>query len=428
MTGGAESPLRSSLLFRALPLLVGLVTVATGVALNESGVSAGRTIILVGLPLALAGLVWIALPRRNAEGPEPVTSIDGGPAESVAIVVAHWELSSKLGAGPQGAGLSASGIVKGRHVELLTESGDWPLLVRAATNRTLDMGLTVQRGGKPPGDARREYSTGDAPFDAEYCVRVDEVARAGNLLTSRMREQLLQAHASLDDDGVSIMCGPCDGDTLLETVRLAVRVAAELDRAAVKVSCAETLGDVRDTWLTFANKTKLATAGTPLSMWGTIDGIDVKVQSVRDSFRNFHFEVTTSFPEPLGRGLSLKPASSATQFDRTGEPIGHPAFDRNFSLTTTQPIDAARLLGPETRLAVLRLREQGLQLRGSDERLWAWVGFNPSQPDAVPAGVERMVQIAARIVANAERFAPKPPRNPEDRAAPVDGSGKVSSG
>ena len=399
MDGQARSAFSGSPLTRALPLLVGLVVVGIGVALNETGVPVGRTVILVGLPVAIVGLIIIALPRRPAPPPEIV---DEGPnaALAVAAVVAHWELATRGGA-------DAKGIVKGRAVEISSEADTWPLLVRAASNRPLDMGLTVQRGGKPPGDARKEFVTGDPAFDAEYCVRVDEIDRAGNLLTERMRQQLLLAHASLDDDGVSILCGPCDGDSMIETVRLAVRVAAELDRASVRVPCAQALEAVRDEWQAFADEAKLATADTPLSMWGAIDGIEVTVQSVRDSFRNFHFEVTTSFREPLGRGFSLKPASSATQFDRTGEPVGHPAFDRNFSLSTTDPVDAARLMGPETRLAVLELRERGLQLRGNDERLWAWVGFNPSQPEQVPKGVQRMVQIAARIANNAERFAPR---------------------
>jgi len=389
----------SSPLLRALPLLIGLVTLVIGVALNETGVSLGRTIILVGLPLALVGLIVIALPKKAAPVAAPVLE---GPdaAVAVAAVVERWELSSRGGA-------DAKGIVKGREVEITSDGDSWPLLVRAAANRPLDMGLMVQRGGKPPGDARKEYVTGDPAFDAEYCVRVDETDRAGNLLTDRMRQQLLLAHASLDDDGVNILCGPCDGETMIETVRLAVRVAAELDRASVKVPCAHALEVVREAWDAFAAEQKLASANTPLSMWGTIDGTDVKVQSVRDSFRNFHFEVTASFPQPLGRGFSLKPASSATQFDRTGEPVGHPAFDKNFSLSTKNPVDAARLMGPETRLAVLEMREQGLQLRGNDERLWAWVGFNPSQPEQVPRGVARMAQIAARIANNAERFAPK---------------------
>lgn len=399
MDGQARATVSGSPLMRALPLLVGLVVVGIGVALNETGVPIGRTVILVGLPVAILGLIVIALPRRTP--PPPVIAPEGpNAAMAVAAVVTRWELSSRGGA-------DAKGIVKGRSVEISSEGDTWPLLVRAASNRPLDMGLTVQRGGKPPGDARKEYVTGDPAFDAEYCVRVDEIDRAGNLLTERMRQQLLLAHASLDDDGVSILCGPCDGESMVETVRLAVRVAAELDRASVKVPCAHALGVVRDAWHAFADKTKLATTDTPLSMWGSIDGIEVTVQSVRDSFRNFHFEVTASFPEPLDRGFSLKPASSATQFDRTGEPVGHPAFDRNFSLSTKDPVDAARLMGPETRLAVLDMRERGLQLRGNDERLWAWVGFNPSQPDHVPRGMERMVQIAKRIANNAERFAPR---------------------
>ena len=186
MDGQARATVSSSPLLRALPLVVGLVVVAIGVALNETGVPIGRTVILVGLPVAILGLIVIALPRR---APPPAVIEPEGPnaAMAVAAVVARWELSSRGSA-------DAKGIVKGRNVEISADGDTWPLLVRAASNRPLDMGLTVQRGGKPPGDARKEYVTGDPAFDAEYCVRVDEIARAGNLLTERMRQQLSLIH------------------------------------------------------------------------------------------------------------------------------------------------------------------------------------------------------------------------------------------
>jgi hypothetical protein len=142
-------------------------------------------------------------------------------------------------------------------------------------------------------------------------------------------------------------------------------------------------------------------------MWGQMGDITVSASSVRDSFQHFHFELTAHFAEPLGRGLELGPASAAKQFDRSTEPIGHPAFDKVFVLRAKDPQDAARLIGPESRAALLELRDTGLQLRASDRGLWAWVALNRSNPDRVPRGLTRMVQIAGRIRQNAERYPPQ---------------------
>ncbi|MCA9622433.1 MAG: hypothetical protein KC731_25600 [Myxococcales bacterium] len=390
-------PRASSLVVRALPLIFGLTALATGVALNETGISLGRTVILVGLPLALVGLIVIALPRKQL--PAKVVYSGVPPAEAIAAATERWGLTVES---PH----RVRGRVRGRHAEITASKGRWPVRIYVAVQRPLDMGLTVQRGAKVPGDARKEHKTGDMAFDRDYCVRADETPRVDSLLTPRLREQLLSAHASLDDDGVEILLGESNGEAVIDTVRLAGWVASELERASVKVPPAEALVGTREAWLSFAQEQKLATADTPLSMWGTIEGVEVQARSVRDSFRNFHFELSAAFPQPLGRGLSLKPASSATQFDRTGEPVGHPAFDKNFSLSTTDSVDAARLVGPETRLALLDLRDAGLQLRADDEGLWAWVGFKPTEVDQVPHGLRRLAQIALRIAGNAERFPP----------------------
>ncbi len=379
-------------LWRLMVLIGGVVAVAIGVALNENGIEHGRTLFIAGLPFLLGGVILLVLPRRRAARAEP-SAVEA--FDPVADVAAYWGMEYAAG--------HAKGIVKGRSVEVAM--ADELIRVRALASRALDMGLTVLRGGRPPGDARKEYTTGDPVFDAEYCVRVDEPPRAENLLTQRLREQLLTAHASLDDKGVELVVARCDPDALANLVRLGCKVAGELDRASPKVRCAEQLIAIRDAWQAYAEREKLATADTPLSMWGDKDGFKVQALAVRDAFQHFHFELRVDFPQPLGRGLALKPASATTQFDRSGEPIGHPAFDKVFLIKASDPTDAARLVGPETRAALLELRDAGLQLRASDEGLWAWVGFNPSHSNQVPDGLGRMVNIAKRIVSNAERFA-----------------------
>ena len=312
--------------YRILVLIAGLAVIGIGVGLNESGVDFGRMLFIAGLPITVIGIGILVWPRRA-----PQVEVDLG-EDPIVLVAQHWGMTLAEG--------KASGMVKGRQVDLKLRDDDL-IKIRALAVRALDMGLTVLRGGKPPGDARKEYSTGDTTFDTEYCVRVDEPERAENLLTERLRTQLLSAHASLSDKGVELLMPRVDADSLAEAVRLGCTVAGELDRASPKVRCAEPLADTRERWLAYAAERKLATADTPLSMWGQIDGFKVQVLAVRDAFQQFHFELTADFPSPLARGLSLKPASSATQFDRTGDPIGHPAFDKLFMLKATDPTDAA---------------------------------------------------------------------------------------
>ncbi len=379
-------------------IVAGVAAAAIGVALNESGVTAGPLLIVGGLPLAALGgaIALLRRERRLAEGDQAVAAV----RETDATIA---EVARRLGMQLHDG--RASGTVNRRHVELWPEQGGAAICVFTKATRELDMGLSVTRG-RLPGDARKEVLTGDDAFDAIYCVRADDPDRGRQILTDRLRAQLLHAHAQLDDSGVQLLAGGGDPEAIALAMKTAAQVTAELERASGRVHCAEPLCDVREAWLTFAQENSLASADTPLSMWGQIDGVTVSATAVRDAFQHFHFELVANFAAPLGRGLGLKPASSATQFDRSGEPVGHPAFDKIFVLKATDPTDAARLVGPETREAILQLRDHGLQLRARDEGLWAWVGLNRTEPDLVPRGLRRMVQIANRITSNAERFPP----------------------
>jgi hypothetical protein len=398
----ATTPPKRSL-WPIVAMMLGAAVVITGVALNESGVALGRTLIVVGLPLGLAGLVLVLLatPVAVAAAVSPQPDV----AATVAAVARHWGMSLE--------GNKTHGTVKRREVEIAHEGNDGPVVVRAQLIRALDMGLSVLRGGRPPGDARREFFTGDTAFDATYCVRVDEPERARKLLTERLRQQLMTAHASLDDEGVRLVVPPGEPRELTESVRLACRAASEVDRASSQVPCAEGLGDLRDAWLAFASEHQLASADTPLSIWGELDGLTVQAVAMRDAFQHYHFELRADFPVPLGRGLEMRPASTATQFDRSGEPIGHPAFDKIFVIKAQNRLDPPRLVGPETREAILALRDAGVQLRIRDHGLWAWVGLKRDEPRAVPEGLARLALIGSRIDTNARRFpatAP-PPRS-----------------
>jgi hypothetical protein len=400
MALGAENPPGASgwPLWPVLTLIAGFAAAAVGVALNESGVSAGRALIVGGLPVAAIGGIVTLMRRSRLESPAALPL-----AREDAAVAAIAEVAARLGLTVHDG--RATGVFNKREVELRPEPKQAAICVWARLTRDLDMGLSVTRG-RQPGDARKGVVSGDSAFDSLYCVRADEHDRGKRILTERLREHLAHAHAQLDDTGAQLLVPPGDTEALARAVRLASKVAGELDRASGHVPCAESLREVREAWLAFAQEKSLATADTPLSMWGQIDGLQVSAVAIRDAFQHFHFEVSADFPAPLERGLALKPASSATQFDRSGEPVGHPAFDKIFVIKATDPTDSARLVGPETREAILELRDLGLQLRAKDTGLWAWVGLNRSEVDLVPRGLNRMVQIASRIVSNAERFPP----------------------
>ena len=186
----------------------------------------------------------------------------------------------------------------------------------------------------------------------------------------------------------------------MAAVRLATKVSAELERASNRVPCAESLTEARDAWLAYAGANNLASANTPLAIWGDIDDFGVSAIAVRDAFQHFHFELAADFPEPLGRGLILKPASSTTQLDRSGEPVGHPAFDKIFSIRATDPNDGPRLLGPETRDAILALRDMGLQMRIREPRPMGVARIQPQRRRHVRAALAKMLLIAKRIAAN----------------------------
>jgi hypothetical protein len=400
MSLGAEHPAGATgwPLWPVLLLIVGVEAAAIGVAMNESGLALGRVLILLGLPMAATGGLLAVVRRERREGAAaPTTAAPQASQATTTIANAATKLGFKLEGG------CATGVINKRTIELRPESGDVAICVHAAVTRELDMGLSVTRG-REPGDARKEVHSGDNSFDSLYCVRADDHDRGKQILSERLREQLVHAHAQLDDKGAQLLISPGEEEELGLAIRLAARVASELDRASAHVPCAEPLREVREAWLAFAQEKSLATADTPLSMWGEVEGMQVSAIAVRDAFQHFHFELEASFPAPLGRGLAMRPASSATQFDRSGEPVGHPAFDRIFVVKSTDPTDSARLVGPETRQAILQLRDTGLQLRAKDSGLWAWVGLNRSDVDLVPRGLNRMVQIASRIASNAERF------------------------
>jgi hypothetical protein len=383
-------------MWRATAFVVGLASLLTGVALMENGVQAGRFLLMGGLPLAAAALIALAVPRRTVPVPPPDAS-EARIGAMLARLAEHAGLSFEP--------VRVFGAYKEREVEASVDPPEGPTRARALVVRHLDLGLSAQRV-RPVGDARPVVRVGNEEFDSAYCVLCDEPERAVQILTERMRQLLLAVDAQLDDAGVRVSVPGSEGQGVLEAIRRAVKIAYEVERASGRVRCAEPLTEAREAWLAFAREQKLASADTPLAMWGQMGDITVSASSVRDSFQHFHFELTAHFATPLGRGLELGPASAAKQFDRSAEPIGHPAFDKVFVLRAKDPQDAAKLIGPESRGALLEMRDTGLQLRASDRGLWAWVALNRSDPDRVPRGLTRMVQIAERIRQNAERYPP----------------------
>jgi hypothetical protein len=378
--------------------VLGVTLVLMGVALGEGGVAESRWLMLIGLPLSAIALVGgLMYTRRKVIVDEP-TAASVDMSQTMAALVAQSGLAiedDKL-----------TGVVKGKRVDAVLVTSSGPLRVTALLDRELDLGLSVTRG-QPPGDARPRIRVDDAAFENVFWTCADQAARVQALLTARLKELLLATENVAVEDRGARLDVPLDSiGNLRDTLKVAARMANELERASTKAPCADALADVRQVWLDFAEEHALATADTPLSMWGQIEGVSVRALSIRDAYQHYHFEMTADFPEPLGRGLKLRPASSSTQFDRSGEPVGHPAFDKVFLLKSTDPVDAARLIGSESREAFLQLRDSGLQLRANDKQIWAWAALNINEPDRVPRGLFRMVTLVKRISDNAERFPP----------------------
>ncbi len=396
-----ESPRAGRPLGAVVVGLLGLALTGVGVALTESGDSTGRTFILVGLPLAVLALL-VALFRRPRQADEAVPEPASGAFDAIEAVAERCHFEWAPG--------RVTGTLKSHKVEATASEPGGAVTLRCFADRELDLGLVVARE-RPAGDARTVVPVGDEVFDAVYSMRVDEPERGKAILSERLRASLLEMNAQVDDTGVSLILQECDAGGLYKAMRYAARTASELDRASGGVPCAKLLAEARTAWLDFAREHALATADTPLAMWGQIEGLQVSAVGVRDAFQNFHYELEASYVFPLDRGLELKPASSATRFDRSGEPVGHPAFDKIFVLKSRDPLDGTRLVGGETRDALLELRDWGLQMRIRDTGLWAWVGFDETNVAVVPRGLARMALIAKRIADNAERF-PNSQREP----------------
>ncbi|MEM1030482.1 MAG: hypothetical protein AAGN82_09035, partial [Myxococcota bacterium] len=369
-----------------------------GVALNETGFDAGRIVLVAGFPIAFVGLflAWrVGGSRSSSRAPQP--SGDAG-ATAVAQIAAH------LGLRPTEDGAGFRGTFRERTTELFEEASPSPtFLIGGPLVRPLDAGLTVTRG-KPPGDARRESKTGDASFDAVYAVRVDEPERATALLSERLRRLLLEGDYRVDDQAVWRRVPRDDAATIEAAAVRTLKVAAEVERVAGPVPCAQLLRSARDAFARYAIERRLAIAETPLAMWGTMDGVAVTARAVRDAFQQYHYEIDVTFAKALGRGLFMGPASSSMQHDRGVEPVGHPKFDKHYVLKADPPEDAPRLIGRETRKILLALRERGVQVRVRDHGVWAWVGFHREQTDTVLGAVGELVVVASRIEANAARY------------------------
>jgi len=371
----------------ALTIIAGVALVGLGVALNEAGIDAGRVILVLGFPVATIGLF---LAWRSSDPPYVPAGRSGPSVEDVA---------ARLGVARADEGFR--GTFRGRSVQLYGEESGY--LFGGKLVRPLDAGLTVTRG-KPPGDARRESKTRDAEFDAIYAVRVDEPDRANALLSERLRRLLLEGDYRVDDDTVwrRIPAGP--PEEVEQSAVRALKVAAEVERVAGPVPCAEPLRHAREAFATYAAERQLALAETPLSIWGRQGDVALDVRAVRDAFQQYHYEVDIKFDKPLGRGLVMNPASSSMQHDRSAEPVGHPKFDKYYVLKADMTDDASRLVGGETRKIILALRDRGVQVRVRDDGVWAWVGFHREQTERVLDAVGDLVTIAQRIAANANRL------------------------
>ena len=367
--------------------------VAVGVALNESKVDAGRWLLVAGLALTVVGVIVVFWPRAPMPAPAlPPPPVDGWPEVAA--------LARRIGLTPQGR--AATGKHNGRRVSLTIPQASERGRACAFLIRPLDMGLRMGRGNVG-GDARRRVMSGNPAFDASYSVRADEHKRAAAILTDRLCELLVQNDVVVDDEHVEVTAA-ANREALTTALRVATKVANELERKSSHVPCARALRTSVDSWLDFAANHHLATTSTPLAMWGDAHGMCASAIAVRDAFENFHFEISATFPTPLHRGLSLRPASAATPLALSGEALSIASFDKWFTVGSDNPADTIRLIAPEVRTGLIELRNRGLQVRADDTRLWAWVGLNLAEPLLVPETLLQLAALAAQVNRNAARL------------------------
>lgn len=329
-------------------------------------------------------------------------------AQAIADIAAHHCLD--------GDDKRVSGEVLGFEVGIEREILEWTgggghmaerLLMRVALPKPVDLGLSVRMAADS--DPRKPFATGDAAFDARYVCTADEPERGRAMLTDAVRALMADGpETELGDGGVTVAVGVADAHRLGEALGYALDLTRALDEARPAVRGAIGLAEARTAWSAAAADMGLSFETTPLSVGGKLYGVPGDARAVRDSFSQYHFALRAAFVRPLYVGLMIKPHSFTHEHGREADPLGDPAFDRVF-VATAKSTPVLPLFDADVRQRLLGLRDAGLQIRGDDRALTAWLGFKKEELEVSVRLLAPLCDIAAAIVKRVEAAKPSLP-------------------
>jgi len=308
-----------------------------------------------------------------------------------------------------GYAFRATGLLDGAHVaaqELTRRGGENDLALFAWLPRPTDLGWQVVQGGifTLAGDAVR---IGDAAFDGVIDVFAGDPEAARALLGDEVRAALLRmvrvGSPTLTDDVVGFYTTSFALGAAEFTARLrwCVEAAHALDRraAALPTPAALDVDGVAARFVEDARARGMSLRGNALCAEGalptlalqarlrSVAAVDVPALQGILAAATAGYRVRARFHEPLGVGLTLRPAGV---MDRVKELVGRgdlrlddAGFDRAWTVAASDPDGARAMLHEGARAHLTRLTDAGLRFTLDDQGIEGY-GALPRSPEVLP--------------------------------------------
>jgi hypothetical protein len=322
------------------------------------------------------------------------------------------EISEALGLARTGALFSrAEGLVDGVALTLeerAQRGNEDDLLIAATLPNPTDLGLHLAQGGTFGFAPHPLARTGHAAFDGVIDVSAAEPEAACALMTDAVRAAVLEmvgvGRPWITDHVVGFTCSTVglSRDEGLRRVRRVLAVAAEMERAASALPPPEALRrtGVADALRREAEARGMSLRGNALCVVGetlqhalrlrlrSVDGAELGMSSLDARREVAGLRVQLTFREPLGVGLSMRPAQA---LDRVWEALGRgdlrlddPDFDRAWTLAAADVEGARAVLHEGARGALTRLAAWGLRFTLDDRGIEGAASL-PTSGEAVTA-------------------------------------------
>jgi hypothetical protein len=304
------------------------------------------------------------------------------------------EISEALGLSRTGVLFSrAEGLVDGFALTLeerAQRGNEDDLLVAAALPHPTDLGMHLAQGGTFGFAPHPLARTGHAAFDGVIDVSAVEPEAVVALMTDAVRAAVLEmvgvGRPWITDHVVGFTCSTVglQRDEGLRRVRRVLAVAAEMERAASALPPPEALrrAGVADALRREATSRGMSLRGNALCVMGetlahalrlrlrAVDGVELGMPSLDARREGAGLRLQLVFREPLGAGLSMRPAQT---LDRVWEALGRgdlrledAAFDRAWTVTATHVDGARAVLHEGARGALTGLAAWGLRFSLDD--------------------------------------------------------------